>query len=258
MKKAIVFLLIPICAAFVLGLLVTPQTKVQHQDSSAFQVALQGAVDRLEGSGELLLAGTATPVHAAPQQPTFDRRYTCDTYEPGLPTCDASCGEHTTDPLGHTCLNEAYTCQQATCDTYDPQAFTCDRFDPACGPVPPPPHTFEPAPYNHTCDGHTCDAAFTCDFTVDPRAYTCDAADPQCEAPTFYYLQPTCNPMLPECRINNPLHCTSQAGYPTCEPGLITCDPGDPLCATVDPADPRCGTPVEETTWGQIKTLYEE
>jgi len=75
MKKAIVFLLVPICAAFVLGLLVTPQTKVQHQDSSAFQVALQGAVDRLEGGGRVLLAGTATPVNRGAASGTIPCRW---------------------------------------------------------------------------------------------------------------------------------------------------------------------------------------
>ena len=87
MKKAIGFLLGPIVAVFIVGLLVTPQPKIQHQDSSAFQVALQQAVDRLEGS-TMFLAGTATPVNAAPQQPTFDGSYTCDTYDEILPTCN--------------------------------------------------------------------------------------------------------------------------------------------------------------------------
>jgi hypothetical protein len=254
-KKAIVFLLVPICAAFVLGLLVTPQTKVQHQDSSAFQVALQGAVDRLEGGGNVLLAGTATPVHAAPQQPTFDGRYTCDTYEPIMTTCDPAqgCADHTQDPLGHTCVAEEYTCQQATCDTYDPRAFTCDPNLAECNL----PHTTEPTPYSHTCQGHTCDGSFTCDFTVDPRALTCDAADPLCESTTFNAFIPTCNPMLPECRLNNPGHCTAQ-GYHTCEPTAHTCDPAFPDCTTIDPSQPGCATPVEKTSWGQIKHLYGE
>jgi len=118
-------------------------------------------------------------------------------------------------------------------------------------------HTVEPFPYNHTCDGHTCDGSFTCDFTLDPRAGTCDAADPACGFTTFDAFTPTCNPMLPECRINNPGHCTAE-NYPTCQMGFVTCDPADPVCTTIDPAQPGCATPVEKTSWGQIKTLYGE
>jgi hypothetical protein len=97
----------------------------------------------------------------------------------------------------------------------------------------------------------------TCDFTVDPRALTCDAADPQCHFTTFDAFAPTCDPLKPECRENNPQHCTAQA-YPTCDPSVPTCDPGNPLCTTIDPVQPECATPVEKTSWGQIKTLYGE
>jgi hypothetical protein len=255
-KKVIGFLLCPLCAVLLLSLIVTPQTKIYHRDSSAFQLALQQAVDRLEGGSRLLLAGTVTPVAAHPMQPTFDGRYTCETYEQGFPTCDpgAGCLAHTADPQGHTCMNGEYTCQLATCDTYDSQMPTCDPNGANCNV----PHTTEPAPYNHTCEGHTCDGSFTCDFTVDPRAVTCDAADPQCLDFTFDAFMTTCDPMRPECRTNNPKgHCTAQ-NYPTCVAGVVTCDVADPLCVTINPAKPECATPVKETTWGQIKAKYSE
>jgi hypothetical protein len=63
--------------------------------------------------------------------------------------------------------------------------------------------------------------------------------------------------MKPECRLNNPGHCTAQQ-YPTCEAGIATCDPGDPACLTLDPADPNCTTPVNKTTWGAVKAKYAE
>jgi hypothetical protein len=217
---------------------------------------LQQAVYRLEGGGKMLLAGTATPVVAAPQQYTYDGRYTCETYDPAMYTCDAGLPdcqtgiEHTADPQSHTCSDEWYTCEVATCDTYDPLMVTCDPNDPCCTTCP---HTQEPPPYNHTCDGHTCDGAFTCDFTVDPRALTCDAADVDCMIPTRDAFVITCNPMKPECRLENPDHCTAE-GYPTCDPSQPTCDPV--VCSTVDPNDPHCGTPVKKTTWGGIKAEY--
>jgi hypothetical protein len=253
MKKAMGFFLGSICVVVLLGLLVTPQPRVQHQGSSAFDVALEQAVNRLEGGSKFLLGGAATPVDAQ-LQPTFDGRYTCETYEAGLATCDpAACGDHTTDPVGHTCVAGEYTCQAATCDTYDRQQLTCDPYNSAC--PGPGTHTTEAAPFNHTCDGHTCDGAFTCDFTVDPREPTCDAADPNCHYTTFDAFQVTCDPMKEECRVNNPDHCTAE-GYFTCAvPIQITCDPGDPACPTIDPAQ-GCATATEHTTWGQIKTLY--
>jgi hypothetical protein len=253
-KKAIGLLLIPLCTVLVLSLLVTPQSRIQHQDSSAFGLALQRAVDRLEGGSKVLLAGTATPVAAMVPAATYDGAYTCDTYEPAMLTCDPAqgCAEHTMDAMAHTCSNEMYTCQVATCDTYDPQMVTCDPNGAECAV----PHTSEPAAYNHTCDGHTCDGAFTCDFTVDPRALTCDAANVDCAGPTFNHNEVTCNPMQDECQL--PFNqCTAQQ-YPTCEPGVATCDPGDPACATVDPSDPRCGTPVKQTTWGKVKAEYRQ
>lgn len=257
-RRAIGFLLGPICAALLVSLLVTPQPRPHHEDSSAFQTALQQAVDRLESGGRLLLAGTATPVLAGVQQPTYDGRYTCDTYEVTMLTCDPAgglCPAHTSDPQGHTCVAGEYTCDLPTCDTYDPQQLTCDTNDPACGG--PALHTFEPPPYNHTCDSYTCDGHFTCDFTVDPRAETCDAADPMCMRTTFDAFIVTCNVMLPECRQNNPDACTA-LNYPTCTPGVPTCDPIDPACATVDPSDPACWTPTETTTWGQVKAKYQQ
>jgi hypothetical protein len=134
---------------------------------------------------------------------------------------------------------------------------TCDPNDGVCNV----PHTTEPAPYNHTCDGGTCDGHFTCDFTVDPRAETCDAADPLCQAThgpiTFNHYQPTCDPMNPGCRLNNPKHCTAQepGAYLTCDPSVTTCD-ATAGCETVDPVPP-CATPTKWTTWGQLKDLYE-
>lgn len=261
MKRVLGFLSSFLCSLLLISLLLSPQTKIQHQDSSAFEWALDRAVARLEFGGRLILAGTATPVAAAAQQVTYDGRYTCDTYEAALLTCDAGspgCVEHTADPQGHTCVDGAYTCEFVTCDTYDMQTATCDPFNPACGPIPPPPHTFEPSPYNHTCEGHTCDGTFTCDFTLDPRGFTCDAADPQCQEATFDAFHTTCDPMSPLCRTNNPKgYCTAQT-YPTCTPGTTTCDPVDPLCSTIDPYDPQCMTPTKKTTWGKLKASYSE
>ncbi len=256
MKKVIALFLCPLCALLVVGLFAASQTKVQHQGSSAFNVALQQAVDRLEDGGKAVLAGTATPVQAAPLVPTYDGRYTCQTYDPAYTTCDrVQCNyQHTADPAGHTCVAGEYTCQMATCDTYDAQKYTCDVYkNPQCGA--PNQHTTEPPPYNHTCQGHTCDGTFTCDFTLDPRALTCDAGNFECVHTTFDAFMVTCNPMLPECRMNNPGHCTAQT-YPTCQAGVPTCDPGNPACATIDPSQPGCATPVEETTWGHIKARY--
>ena len=255
MKKAITFFLASLCTVIVLSLFVTPQSRIQHQDSSAFKMALQQAVDRLEGGGKLLLAGTATPVAASPAQPTHDGRYTCETYDASLLTCDAQagCADHTADPQGHTCRDEMYTCQAATCDTYDPLMATCDPNSAECAA----PHTTEPAPYNHTCEGNTCDGAMTCDFTVDPRALTCDAADSHCRNFTFDAFMTTCDPMKDECRLNNPHHCTAES-YPTCQAGTATCDPGDPVCTTLDPTNPECTTPVNKTTWGAVKAKYAE
>jgi hypothetical protein len=258
MKKVIGLLLAPVCVVFIFSLLAAPQPRIQHQDSSAFQAALQQAINRLEGGGKTLLGGTATPVQAGPMTPTYDGRYTCDTYNPAYPTCEpAVCNTypHTADPAGHTCVAGEYTCQMATCDTYDPQQLTCDVYrNTQCGA--PNQHTTEPIPYSHTCQGHTCDGTFTCDFTVDPRALTCDAATPECWTPTFEAFQVTCNPMLPECRMNNPKgHCTAE-NYPTCQPGAYTCDPANPQCATIDPHTPGCATPTEHTTWGKVKERY--
>jgi hypothetical protein len=252
MRKAMGLLLVPLCAVVVLSLLTAPQSRIQHQDSSAFKVALQQAVDRLEGGGKLLLAGTATPAAAIVPVVTYDGGYTCETYDVGRMTCDpaAGCLEHTADPQGHTCSNEMYTCQVATCDTYDPMMETCDPNNAACAV----PHTSESAPFNHTCDGHTCDGAFTCDFTVDPRAMTCDAADVDCQAATFNVDQLTCNWMREECRENNPGHCTGEM-YNTCDPSVPTCEAA---CATIDPNDPNCGTPVNRTTWGDVKAKYHD
>ena len=253
MKKAIGLLIVPLCAVVILSLLVTPQSRIQHQDSSAFTMALQQAVDRLEGGGKVLLAGTATPVAAAPLECT-SQEYTCETYEPSMPTCDVAggCPAHTVDPQAVTCHDEMYTCQVATCDTYDPQMVTCDHNQANCNF----PHTTQPSPYNHTCDGHTCDGTFTCDFTVDPRALTCDAAEAECARPTFNHYEITCNPMQKDCQEPQN-QCTAHM-YPTCEPGIQTCDPVDPACATVDPSNPDCGTPVKQTTWGKVKAEFRQ
>lgn len=251
-RRAIGLLLAPLCAVVILSLLVTPQSKIQHQDSSAFGKALQQAVYRLEGGSKMLLAGTATPVlAAAAQQCTFDGRYTCETYDPVMTTCDpgTGCIDHTAEPQGHTCSNEWYTCQIATCDTYDPQMATCDPNSAECCY----PHTAEPEGMNHTCDGHTCDRAFTCDYTVDPRWPTCNAAYVDCTVPTRDAFVMTCNPMQEECRLENPDHCTSDM-YPTCDPSQPTCDPV--ICETVDPNSPHCGTPVRQTTWGGVKAIF--
>jgi hypothetical protein len=278
LKKAIGFVLGPVCVVLLVSLLITPQTKSLHEDSSAFQVALDQAVARLEGGGKALLAGTATPVVAAPAECTWDPdSYTCDTYEPAgfftcepaQQTCDVSCiPPHTADPIGLTCKGgpPAYTCDFATCETYDMQVMTCDHNNPQCGPVEtsdPPPcepghqHTSEFAPYGHTCYGHTCDAGFTCDFTADPRAGTCDAADPLCQLPTFQHDVTTCDPMDPLCRMHNPKGYCTAANYPwgTCD-GAQTCDPLEPGCTTVDPQEPGCATPIERTTWGKVKSKY--
>lgn len=259
MKKVIALLLGPVCALFIISLLAAPQLRVQHQGSTAFETGLQQAIERLEGGGKTFLAGTATPVQANPLTPTYDGRYTCDTYNPVYPTCDRqlpACNiAHTANPVGHTCVAGEYTCQMATCDTYDAQQYTCDVYKNAqCGS--PGQHTTEPSPYSHTCQGHTCDGTFTCDFTVDPRALTCDAANPECWVPTFEAFAVTCNPMLPECRENNPKgHCTAE-NYPTCQLGTYTCDPVNPQCATIDPHTPGCATPTEQTTWGKVKARY--
>ena len=260
MKKAIGLLLGSVCTVFLISLLLAPQPKIQHQESSAFGLALNQAVQRLEGGGKLFLAGTATPVAAQQNgtEPTFDGAYTCDTFQiagaftcdPGDPNCPGAGLPHTADPEGHTCgvgLN-GYTCQFATCETYDPQAFTCDPFNPQCGPVPPPPHTFEPPPYNHTCEGATCDGRFTCDFTADPRALTCDAASPQCIEFTFDFQHSSCDPVNPLCRHNNPKGACTAANYPTCDGVSPTCDVNDPTCTTA----------TQRSTWGSVKSKYEK
>jgi hypothetical protein len=245
-KNAIGLLLCSVLAVVLMAFLVQPRQKIQHDDSSAFQIALDQAIQRLEGGGAMLLAGTATPAHANPvPEPTYDGKYTCDTFDQAALTCDPAapgCSmaglPHTSDPAGHTCVGGAYTCESfSTCDTYDMQALTCDVFrDPDCGI--PGTHTCEPAPYNHTCQSVTCDGVYTCDLTVDPRAATCDAADPACATLTFDYAMATCNPMDPICRINNPGHCTSDAYY-TCYSG-----------------PPECNNPVKKTTWGKLKHEY--
>jgi hypothetical protein len=255
-KKVIGIIIGSVCTVFVLSLLIAPQPKIHHQDSSAFGLALDLAVGRLEGARDVLATGTATPAGAQVSNPTFDGAYTCETFEVagGAITCDAgdpACPgaglPHTADPLGHTCVSGAYTCEVMTCDTYDPQALTCDAFNPQCGPVPPPPHTFEPPPYNHTCEGHTCDGAFTCDFTVDPRAFTCDAASPNCVELTFQHTLLTCDPLNINCRTNNPKGFCTAANYPTCDGISLTCD-----------NSPGCTTATERSTWGQVKDKYKD
>ncbi|GEM_PF-2647917 len=272
MKKAISFLICSILIAAVASMFIAPQVHVQHQGSSAFKMALNQAVDRLENGGRIILAGTATPV-AAQVLPTYDGRYTCDTYNiPGTETCDAAnpmcgiSGAHTSDPMGHTCVVDAYTCQMSTCDTYDSQQFTCDANNADCTSAAGG-HTTEPPPYNHTCDGNTCDGVFTCDFTVDPRAPTCDAANIDCVKTTIDYAMITCNPMRPECQVNNPEHCTAQT-YPTCDNASPTCvfgaechyttkiyDTCDGISPTCD-GQPGCTNPVQRTDWGRIKHNY--
>jgi hypothetical protein len=176
---------------------------------------------------------------------------TCDpagqTCQPALPTCDpsgATCNggltcaggmQPTCDPNGPTCAQH-YTCGQFTCSTLQPQEITCDPNNATCHF---PAHTTEPPPYNHTCDGATCDGRFTCDLTLDPRSPTCDARQTQCAGPTFNAFQYTCNPHLPQCRLENPRHCTSQI--------YETCQSGNPLCPPVG---------VEGTTWGKVKVQY--
>lgn len=184
---------------------------------------------------------------AACPPPTSDpRSVTCDahcgpTTDPGQPTCDPA--GPTCSPTQPTCdagitCNMQYTCQFPTCETYDPQAPTCDRASPLCAGQG---HTTEPPPYNHTCDSQTCDGSFTCDITADPRALTCDAANTACMRTTFNAFDLTCNPMLPECRTNNPMHCTSQI--------YETCQHGNPNCPSVG---------VQGTTWGKVKEEYKK
>jgi hypothetical protein len=172
------------------------------------------------------------------------------TCNPLDPSCGVTCNPNdinchpttcppqpTCDPTGATCSG-AYTCQFPTCETYDAHKFTCDRTRPECAGAG---HTTEPPPYSHTCQGPTCDHSFTCDITADPRSYTCDAANTLCVKPTFNAYVLTCNPMLPECRINNPQHCTSQI-YHTCQSGVPECPP----------------VGVKGTTWGQVKEKYKK
>ena len=257
MRKLIQVLCACCCVAVVTAVLASRPVRIHHESSSAFPTALQAAVDRLENGGRAVMGATAVMMNAtapavvAQNSPvTFDGRYTCETYSPNFPTCQQgpACPfaglTHTADPNGHTCRAQ-YTCQMVTCQTYDHQAMTCDPNQPICRP--PTGHTTEPPPYGHTCDGQTCDGSFTCDFTADPRGSTCDAAHPLCQRPTFNAFEPTCNPMLPQCRYNNPGACTAQPMNPTCS-GLPPCGPmtSDPRSVTCDPL--VCSTPTSNPT----------
>jgi hypothetical protein len=146
-------------------------------------------------------------------------------------------------PLQITSDN-GYTCDANTCDTYEAQYATCDRIDPICRGNG---HTFEPPPFNHTCEGYTCDGAHTCDVTADPRAETCDAANIDCTAPTFNNVVLTCNPMQQECRRNNPKGFCTAVNYPTCDGQSFTCN-----------GVTGCTNPTEHTSWGKIKSKFEE
>lgn len=211
MKKVIGVLLFSLCTVALLSLIFAPHSKIDHQSSSAFEAALNVAIDRLESGGRTIIVGSATPVAAAALQATYDNGYTCDA---------------------------------ATCDTYDATYLTCDRINPTCAGNG---HTYEPSPYNHTCEGYTCNAAHTCDFTADPRAETCDAANGECQQPTFNNNVVTCNPMQQECRKNNPNGFCTAVNYPTCDGVSFTCD-----------GQTGCTNPTERTSWGKIKSKYQE
>lgn len=187
-KKAIGTLICSLCTVILFALLIIPQSRVQHEDSSAFQMALNLVVERLEASGETILHSTATPVAA--------------------------------DILSVGTTENGYTCDTPTCDTYDKYVITCDESKTECTGTG---HTFEPKPYNHTCDGHTCDGKFTCDITADPRAETCNAQYAVCKEPTFNGVDATCNPLYQEFRQNNPKGFCTAVKYPTCDGDNPTC-----------------------------------
>ena len=212
MQRVIAVLCGCCCVALLVTALTTPQPRVRHESSSAFTVALESAVGRLENGGRAALGATAVMMNATAPAVVAQ----------GTPTF------------------EGYTCQTATCNTYNPQQPTCDRGNPMCLP-PGATHTAEPPPYNHTCEGQTCDGSFTCDFTADPRSETCDAANTVCVRPTFSAYQPTCDPFQPDCRRNNPGACTVQPNNPTCSGAACPVYTSDPRSVTCDPATPGCG-----------------
>jgi len=197
-------------------------------------------------------SATCDPAYCQP--PTYDGRYTCETYQgPGMPRCIGV--NHTIQAQGaYTCSSPAcmtYDAGRPTCDTnqpacrptYDPATLTCDASRMTCDGSSPnchPRHTMEPPGSNVTCQtSHTCDKGFTCDLTSDPRAFTCDAANPQCQRATYNAFMATCNPLQIGCRINNPGACTTQF--------YETCQRGNPHCPPVG---------VEGTTWGKVKEKY--
>jgi len=237
MKKFIVVLLSCCCAVVLANLIATSQVRVNHQHSSAFNAALVSAVDRLEngaraaaGATAVMMNATAPGANAQVGGPTFNGRYTCETYQgPNQPRCNGT--EHTVESFRYTCN----TAPGATCQTYDVSQFTCDPNRPDCGGA----HTTEPPPYNHTCQAVTCDGSHTCDFTVDPRALTCDRGN-ECSEVTLNSNHLTCDPTRPQCRGKNPLACTIQAGCTS--DGAATCDPVAPGCGpyTTDPRSATC------------------
>ncbi|HYM81956.1 MAG TPA: hypothetical protein VEY91_11190 [Candidatus Limnocylindria bacterium] len=258
MRKSRLILAAVGCAAF-LALLITPQTRIHHQASTAFTASLDAAVHGLETGTRTAVGATAIMMNASAPDAiagpagsvTFNGQYTCATYANTGPGCPAP---FTASPGIHTCAN-AYTCQRFTCDTYDPKQNTCDPNSPAC-PLRQQ-HTVEPPPLNHTCALPVCGPGLTFDQTLDPRAPTCDAGNPQCFMPTFNHNQTTCDPQLPQCRNNNPFACTHHPGNPTCQ-GPPSCPPPttDPRAVTCDPG-PNCSvTDIQRTTWGKVKSKY--
>jgi len=159
-------------AAALLGVLyVSISSRVPaHQESPAFAIALESAVDRLETSR----VRTGDAVQG--QELTFD---------PSVPTCDAQ--YPTCIPDEPTCVTlrpDSVTCyvEDPNCCTYEVAKFTCDPQEPTCewGQQ----HCVT-GRYGHpTCsaDPKECpDMTYLEQYTCTPGTNTCDAANPRCE-----------------------------------------------------------------------------
>lgn len=264
MKKYVIALLV--VPLFLVGVLIVGPEKADHESSPAFSVALNNAINRLEGTA-IKATVAATPCaqaeafdlttdpitcDASPECENLttdyrecytldDQEATCDQATPTCneePTCHGryTCDSRTTCDGGPTC-DGAYTCWNSTCDE---PGQTCDGT-PTCDGSAGCDFTVDGT---HTCNGvptceSTCEGWPTCEITCQGAtcagAFTCEAAQATCDGSET--CQNTCaNATFPTCQANPDCGITYD-GSPTCT-GLATC------ASTCSAQWPTCGNEV--------------
>ena len=205
MKRSVIaLLLLPL---LVLCVFLAAPERDDHVNSPAFSVALNQAIDKLEGT-----AGRVTSA--------------------ATPVARAGALDYTTDPV--TCFATNPECQELTyderpCNTLDHGQPTCDHESPTCD-ASPTCHGRYTCDYRTTCDGSsTCNADYTCwNSTCEEQNQTCDGETPTCDAGA------NCNFTTDGTHTcNGSATCDNTCqGWPTCS-DYQTCDvtcAGQPTC----------------------------